>query len=336
VTDVRLLVLGGTAWLGRTVATEAVGRGHDVTCLARGESGAAAPEVRFVPADRDRADAYDQVAEQSWDAVIDVARQPGQVRRAVARLEPVTGHYLFVSSANVYANQRDLGQVESAPLLAALTSDVAGMELYGEAKVACEEAVTATFGPERSLLARAGLIGGPGDPSGRSGYWPWRFARPSNPDGVVLVPDAPQVPTALIDVRDLAGWLVSCAESGLAGAFNAAANQMTLSEHLARARGVAGHTGRLRAASPEWLVEHGVASWSGPVSLPLWLADPDWQGMNARDASRAHDAGLEPRRLEETLADTLAWELSRPEPGPHGAGLTDDEERGLLQVLADA
>jgi 2'-hydroxyisoflavone reductase len=333
----RFLVLGGTAWLGRTIATDAAARGHGVACIARGESGDGAPGVRFVRADRDRADAYDQVAGEHWDAVIDVGRQPGHVRRAVARLEPVADHYLFVSSANVYASQRELNADESAPRLEPLQSDVMDtMEVYGEAKVACEDTVTAVFGPNRSLVARVGLIGGPGDSSGRSGYWPWRFARPSNPEGVVLVPDAPDLPTALIDVRDLAAWLVTCAESGTAGVFNAGANQMLLPEHLAVARAVAGHTGQVFSAPPTWLIQQGVQNWSGTTSLPLWLDDRDWYGMNARDTSRAHAAGLVSRPLDQTLVDTLAWELSRPQPGPHGAGLTDEAEEALLNAAADA
>jgi 2'-hydroxyisoflavone reductase len=330
----RLLILGGTAWLGRTISADAVDRDHEVTCLARGESGVVPPGVRWVRADRDEVDAYDQVVGERRDAVIDVGRQPGQVRRAVAALEPVAGRYLFVSSAIVYADQRTLNQDESAPLLAPLTADVMdSMADYGEAKAACEQAVLNGFGPDRSLLVRAGLIGGPGDPSGRSGYWPWRFATPSNPDAVVLVPDAPGLPSALIDVRDLAAWLVTCAEGGTAGVFNAGANQMPLAEHLAVARTVAGHAGPLESAPPRWLGEHGVANWSGPKSLPLWLDDPDWYGMNARDTSRARAEGLRCRPLEATLADTLDWELSRPQPGPHGAGLTDEEERALLTAL---
>ena len=331
----RLLVLGGTAWLGRAIANEAVARGHEVTCLARGASGAAPPNVRFLQADRDSSHAYDDVGHEKWDAVVDVARQPGQVRRAAAALEPVVGRYVFVSSANVYASQRELDQDESAALLPPLASDVMeSMDRYGEAKVSCEQAITSQFGPDRTLIARAGLIGGPGDPFGRSGYWPWRFARPSNRAGAVLVPDALDVPTAMIDVRDIAAWLVTSAETGTTGVFNAGANRLPLGEHLAMARAVAGHTGPVVAASAEWLAGHGVHSWMGPASLPLWLDDPDWYGMNARDTDRARAAGLRARPLAQTLADALAWERSRPTPGPHGAGLTDDEERRLLDALA--
>lgn len=265
-----------------------------------------------------------------------MSRQPGHVRRAVARLEPVADRYIFVSSGNVYASQREPDQDESAPLLAPLGSDrMDTMDDYGEAKVACEDAVTARFGPGRSLVVRVGLIGGPGDISGRSGYWPWRFARPSNPEGVVLVPETPDLPTALIDVRDLAAWLVTCAESGATGVFNAGANQMAMPDHLAVARMVAGHTGQLRSAPPRWLSDHGVGNWSGPKSLPLWLDDRDWYGMNARDTSTARAAGLVARPLEQTLADTLAWELSRSQPCPHGAGLTDEEEQNLLEAFTD-
>src|SRR6478672_5989121 len=151
---VRLLVLGGTAWLGRAIAEDAAARGHEVTCLARGTSGGAPVNVRFLRADRDSSHAYDDASHEQWDAVVDVARQPGQVRGAVAALAPVVGRYVFVSSANVYASQRELDQDESAALLPPLASDVMeSMDRYGEAKVACEQAITAQFGPH---LDRAG------------------------------------------------------------------------------------------------------------------------------------------------------------------------------------
>lgn len=329
-----LLVLGGTAWLGREIAKEAIARGHAVTSLARGTAGASADGARLVIADRDRPDAYDRVVGQRWDAVVDVARQPGHVRRAVRALEPVAARYLFVSSGNVYASQREVGQDEDAALLAPLQADAMdSMEQYGEAKVACEQAVLGGFGTENGLVSRAGLIGGPGDWSGRSGYWPWRLAHPSHPSGTVLVPDDPLVPTGVIDVRDLATWLVTCAEIGTTGVFNAGARPIPLADHLAIARSVAGHTGPLEPAPPSWLHQHGVQSWMGPRSLPLWLDDPDWYGMSARSTDRARAAGLLTRPLEDTLADTLAWERSLPAPGPHGAGLTDEEERQLLEIL---
>jgi 2'-hydroxyisoflavone reductase len=150
----------------------------------------------------------------------------------------------------------------------------------------------------------------------------------------VLVPDAPDVPTAVIDVRDLAAWLIRCAEAGTAGVFNAGGNPLPLADHLTLARAVAEHTGPLVEAPGDWLGKQGVQNWSGPRSLPLWLDDPDWYGMNARDTTRARAASLVTRPLEQTLIDTLVWELARLTHGPHGAGLTDDEERDLLTALA--
>jgi nucleoside-diphosphate-sugar epimerase len=329
----RLLILGGTAWLGRELAAAALEQGHEVTCLARGSAGAVVPGARLVRADRDREDAYGEVAGQPWDAVLDVARQPSQVRSGVANLQAVSARYLFVSTGNVYADHRTPDQNEDAPLLHPLEGDaMSSPEDYGGAKVACEQAVLGGFGAGRSLIARAGLIAGPGDESGRSGYWPWRFCSPAGEDGAVLVPDDPRQQSQLIDVRDLATWLVRCAGDGTAGVFNAVANGMSLSEHLAVARNVAGHKGPIVPASTEWLIGQGVNSWAGPRSLPLWVDDPDWFGFTARNTSRAEAAGLSARPLKETLTDILRWELSRPQPGPHGAGLTDSEERELLAL----
>lgn len=326
----QILVLGGTGWLGHTVAATAVARGHDVTCLARGASGDVPDGVRLVRADRDTSDAYREVASDSWDGVVDVARHPGHVRGAVAALADRVDRWVFVSTGNVYANHRDIGEDEDAPLLRALVGDrLPSPEEYGAAKVACEQAVRARLG-KRAVIARAGLIGGPGDKSGRSGYWPWRFAHPSNDAGEVLVPSA-DLETSLVDVRDLAAWLVRCIEDAtVTGAIDAIANRMPLADYLSVARRVAHHTGPLVRVDDRWLVDHGVAEWAGPRSLPLWLSDPDWRGFAGRSGRKAVAHGLAPRPLEETLADTLAWEEQLPVPGPHGAGLTDAEERELL------
>ena len=344
----ELLILGGTAWLGHQTAVAALAAGHDVTCAARGSSGGPPPGTDFLRVDRDAGDGLAAVAGRRWDAVIDVSRQPGQVRRAVRDLKTAAGFYVFVSTGNVYASQRESGQDEDAPLLAPLAADVMdSMESYGPAKVACEQAVAEGFGAGSHAIARAGLIGGPGDTSGRSGYWPLRFAR----DGPVLVPDAPNQPTQLIDVRDLAQWLVEVAEGRTAGVFNAMGETVPFSAHLAEAAAAAEarETGAqdARAAEPalpritvparqDWLREQGVNEWSGPRSLPLWLEDPDWHGMNARSNARARSAGLRLRPLRQTLQDTLAWEEAAGVARPRGAGLTPEEERELLARLAEA
>ena len=327
----RILVLGGTAWLGGTVARAALDAGHDVTCLARGVS---VPEgAELVRADRDHLDAYDAVADRAWDGVVDVARQPRHVRGAVRALADRTGRWVFVSTGNVYADHATIDADESAALLDPLSGDMDTMEEYGAAKAACEAAVRKACG-DRAVIARAGLIGGPGDESGRSTYWPWRFAHPSSAAGAVLVPDS-TIASSVIDVRDLARWLVEAAGGEHEpGTYDAIANRCTLAEHLAAARAVAGHTGRVVAAPDAWLAEHGVEEWAGPRSLPLWLHDPEWLGFAARSGAKIAAAGLDPRPLAHTLADALAWEESRSTSGPHGAGLTDEEERALLADLS--
>lgn len=157
---------------------------------------------------RDQPKAYDRVAAEPWDVVVDVSGQPGQVRAATAALIARTGFFVFISTGNVYADHSIPGQDETAPLLLPLAVDVMkSRESYGEAKVACERHVLDAFSPDRTLIVRAGLIGGPGDTSDRTGYWPLRFARPAAPDGSVLVPDAPGECIQVVDVRDLADGL---------------------------------------------------------------------------------------------------------------------------------
>lgn len=331
----KLLVLGGTAWLGRTVALTARDHGDVVTCLARGQSGTAPGGVRVVTADRDEPSGYDEVRGEDWDAVIDLARQPGHVRSAARALAECAAHAVFVSSISAYADHSRPGADESTPLLPALTQAVVpDPAAYGAAKVAGEQTVQTAFGPDRCLLVRAGLIGGPGDSSGRSGYWPTRFADPAGEDGAVLIPDAPDQPTQLIDVRDLAAWLRAAAAAGVPGAIDAVGPSMPLSRHLSIAAAVAGHSGGIVAADPEWLQRKDVMPWAGPRSLPLWLPGQAFAGFAARTGLAARAAGLQTRPLHETLADTLAWEAASGHRGPHGAGLTVDEERALLDAWA--
>ncbi|GGR68364.1 nucleoside-diphosphate-sugar epimerase [Nocardioides luteus] len=326
----QILVLGGTAWLGRTITATALELGHEVTCLARSASGAVPDGAGFVRADRDKPGAYDQVAEQRWDGVIDLTRQPGHARDATEALAGTTDRWVLVSTGNVYRSHARLDDDETAPTLDPLEADaMESSDDYGPAKVACEQAVLDVLG-DRAVIARAGLIGGPGDESGRSGYWPWRFAHPADDSGSVLVP-ASEIQTSLIDVRDLAAWIVGAAAGEHAtGVYDAVANRMSLPDYLKVAREVAGHEGPTVPVTDAWLLEQGVAEWMGPKSLPGWIADPDWRGFAAHQGARIAANGLAPRPLAETLRDVLAWEEARPEPGPHGAGLSDEEEQALL------
>ena len=282
----------------------------------------------FVRADRDHEDGLAAAAHRPWDAIIDLSRQPGQVRRATRDL---TGeHWVFVSTGNVYARFDRLEQDESAPLLDPLAGDVmADMEQYGAAKVACEDAIRAAAAT--STVVRSGLIGGPGDASGRTGYYPWRFAHPTGPE--VLVPPDLDFPCALIDVDDLAGWIVHAARARLDGAFNATGPTTPLGEVLALAQRVAVGTASPRPVPGDVLAEAGVSSWMGPRSLPLWIDDSAWRWFATMDTTAAREQGLISRPLGETLARTLEYEERRDQP--RQAGLTDDDEVMLRQLLTD-
>ena len=322
----RMLVLGGTAWLGGEITRAALAAGWSVTCLARGASGGVPDGADLVPADRTRPDGYDAVRGADWDAVVDVARQPGQVRSAVAALGARADHWSFVSTGNVYA---DLSGplAEDSPLREAVAGDVAGMEEYGEGKVACEHAVS---GLPHHLVWRAGLIGGPGDPSDRFGYWVSRLALAA--DGPVLVPDVPAQPVQVVDVRDLAAWVVRAARDRVTGRLNAVGDQVPFATVLDLAAEAATFTGRRVPADPRWLLDHDVEHWMGERSLPLWLPD-DFLGMVQMSPARAREAGFGCRPLAETLAATLADERARGLDRPRRAGLSRAEELELLAAL---
>ena len=300
--------------MGGRVATTAVDRGHDVTALARGHSGTAPAGVTFVRADRDVPGAYDAVSGRQWDAVIDVARQPGQVRGAVEALGSHAGHWVSCPPARSTPTTTSRAPT-SLPGCSQPTRATSPHRSPTGRKVACEEALLQARGPEGALIARAGLIGGPGDHSGRTGYWPLRFAHDRGRLGAR--PGHPHLGTQVIDVRDLAAWLVESAEVRRSGILNAAGEVVPLEAHLETARAVAGHTGPLVTVSSQWLVEHGVEEWSGDRSLPLWLHSEGWEAFAARDASAARSAGL--------LRDL--WRRPWPTPWPGSSG-RDPDGRG--------
>ncbi|MFK4729063.1 NAD-dependent epimerase/dehydratase family protein [Agromyces mediolanus] len=325
----EILILGGTQWLGRELAREALRRGHAVTCLARGEGGEVAPGARLVIADRSRLDAYDAVAAQHWDAVLDVTRQPGFARRAAAALAGTAERAVVISSGNVYAHHDEPGADESAELLPPLESDESDPESYGEAKSAIELAYREAFG-DRALLVRPGLIGGPGDASGRSGYWVARAARGDEP---MLVPAIRDAAAQLVDVRDLVAWTIDAVERGLGGAFNLVGDRSSFGAVHDAALAVGGFGGDLVEAEPAWLAEQGVAEWAGPDSLPLWIIDPGWRAFQDRSNAAARREGFAPRPIEETLADVLAWEREQGLDRERRAGLTAERERELVALL---
>lgn len=323
-TDV--LILGGTGWLSGRIAERWMDAGASVTCLARGRRGAPYG-ARLVAADRDATDAYDAVRDRDWDEVVDISSRPEHVGAAVAALAGSTRHWTYISSVSVYAAQDEEGADESAALAEPAAT---GEEYdYSRAKAACEASVRAAFA-HRAAIVRPGLIVGPGDPTDRFGYWVARFALAGA--GPVLVPDAPDARSQVVDVDDVAAFVVTLGRERFSGSVNVVGDSLSLAGVLSAAREVAGHSGEVVAASPAWLTAHDVAQWAGPRSLPLWLPE-DVPGFATRSNARYRLLGGTLRPLRETLARTLADERERGLDRPRAAGLTRADELALVAEL---
>lgn len=321
----RVLILGGTAWLGREIAEQLVAQGGEVTCLARGESGAVPNGVTFVRSDRRLPGAYDLDVGNVWDEIIELSYEADLVTGALEALADSTQHWTLVSSVSVYASNAEPGADEDAVLVE--PSDV---DDYAHAKVAAERATTEVVG-DRLLIVRPGLIAGPGDMSDRFSYWVSRLAQAL--DDPVLVPDSHGRYVQFIDVRDLAGWLISAGHRRLTGIYNAVGNSRELSTVLMAAAQVAGYTGELIPADDDWLTAHNVNYWAGPRSLPLWLPRSD-AAFAQRSRSRFLDAGGTERNLMQTLEDVLADERARGLDRERRSGLTRGEESLLLDEFS--
>jgi len=326
-TDV--LILGGTGWLGGRVATAWLDAGASVTCLARGARDAPYGG-RLVRADRTAPGAYDEVRTRDWDEVVDVSSRAAHVAAAAGALRESARHFTYVSSVSVYARDDEPGADERAALAdPADPADPGADGDYAGQKAAAEDAVRAAFG-HRGAIVRPGLIVGPGDPTDRFGYWPARFALAGAEP--VLVPDEPDARVQVIDVDDLAAFIVAIGRAGFTGAVNAVGASVPLGEVLRLAREASGHTGDLVAASPEALLAHGVGYWAGPRSLPLWLP-AEATGFATRSNATYRLLGGALRPLDETIARTLDDERSRGLDRARAAGLIRREEIELIAAL---
>jgi 2'-hydroxyisoflavone reductase len=316
----KLLVLGGTKFLGRHVVEAALERGHDVTIFHRGETnrGLFGDRVEEVLGDRDGG--LGALESGRWDAVVDTSGYFPRIVGASAKLlAGRADHYTFVSSISVYADfSTGPNERSSLATLEDETIEELGEEhqYYGGLKVLCEQAVEREF-PGRALVVRPGLIVGPHDPTDRFTYWAERLAR----GGEILAPGPPERVVQFVDVRDLAGWIVQAVEERRTGVFNATSEGVSLGELLAGAE--------VTWVADEFLVEHGVGEW---IELPLWIADPSWVGHNQVDVSRAVAAGLRFRPVAETLRDTAAWAATRENGQERAAGLAPERERALLEA----
>lgn len=329
----RMLVFGGTVFVSKAVAAEAVRRGHDVVCAARGTSGVVPDGATLARIDRDAPDALAALVGERFDAVVDTSiMSHAWVVDALAALGATAGHWTFVSSISVYADEVTPGQRPGAPVVepraahATLADRDADPGLYGAIKVASENAVRDAL-DDRAFIVRPGLITGPGDRSDRFGYWPARFVR----GGRAVVPDVEQ-DVQYVDVRDLAAWIVTGAEQRLAGTFDAIGPRWALRDLLADVAASVGSDAELVPVPPDRLADAGVGPWMGPRTLPLWLP-PESVGIAAHDPAPAREAGLRARPLDDAVAGALAHERALGLHRPRKAGLTPAEEAEVLAAL---
>jgi len=328
----RVLVLGGTHFLGRHIVEALLARAHDVTLFHRGNTGLDLfPEASRVLGDR--ATDLDRLPPDArWDAVVDVAAYvPKDVAASAGTLRERAARYVFVSSVSVFDLDRPEID-ESSPMLdlpADASRDVMVPETYGALKRLCELEAIAAFGADRTLVVRPGLIVGPYDPTDRFTYWPLRFAR----GGDVLVPDDLDARTQWIDARDIADFITLAIERGIAGEVNVVgpSRPTTLRDLFADCAEGAGVASRLVAVPVETLDAHGVKGWS---DLPCWIArGRGYDAITHVCPMRAEAMGLRHRPLATTLSDTLRWARDARTNVPLEAGLTPEREADILAAL---
>lgn len=324
----KLLVIGGTRFVGRHFVEAALGARHEVTLFHRGRSNPGLFEVEEILGDRD-AD-LDRLTGRRWDAVVDTCGYFPRLVRASAEALRDSGRYAFVSTISVYADSPHptrenaaLLRFDGPPPEEAVTS-----ETYGPFKTLCEEAAIEAFGADRTLILRPGLIVGPHDPTDRFTYWVDRFMD----DEPVLIPDRGDQPTQFIDARDLATFFVSLLESGETGIFNATGPEAPTTmakvwEACARHAGGRAHPVQVES---DFLGENSVRYWQ---DLPFVV--PPGESFPIADTTKARAKGLSFRPLVETIEDTAAWRRTVGRP-PLATGLDRERERALLAMAREA
>ncbi len=325
----RILIIGGTRFLGRHLVESALAHSHDVTLFNRGKSNPGLfPQLETIIGDREQD--VNKLAGRIWDAVIDVAGYaPRIVRLSAEILKENVARYVFISTISVYADFKTVGIDESYPVgkLENETVEEITGETYGPLKALCEQAVQDIYG-ERALIVRPGLIVGPHDPTDRFTYWPVRVAR----GGDVLAPQKPEAAIQVIDVRDLADFTIKLIQDNASGIYNATGPDygLTIGKLLEVSKQASNSNADFKWASVDFLNQHKVEAWS---DMPTWVPDDEeGVGFSRIDVSKAINAGLKFRPLEETVRDTLAWAQTRPVDYEWRAGLTAERE---TQALAD-
>lgn len=323
----RILILGGTGFLGRHLVQAALERQHTVTLFNRGLSHPKLfPQVEQIHGDRERD--LQLLHGRIWDAVIDSNGQiPRQVHESASLLAESTSHYTFISTTSVYADFTVAPIDELSPLskLKDTAIETQTRETYGARKALCEHYAEQAL-PNRVLVIRPGLIVGPHDPTDRFTYWPHRIAQ----GGQVLAPGNPEQPVQFIDVRDLAAWCIAMAEARRTGVYNAKGpgSPLTMRQLLECCRQVSGGNAQFEWVDEQFLLEQEVMPY---LQLPLWVPS-EMVGFARVDCSKAIAEGLHFRPRTETIQDTLDWDATRPANNVLHAGLAPEHEQQLLRA----
>ena len=317
---VKLLVLGGTKFLGRATVDAALARGHEVTLFNRGETN---PEL-FPDTEKLRGDRTQDLSAldgREWDAVVDPSGYvPAVVRASAEKLSGQAGYYLFVSSLSAYADRsKPMVEGDAVEQLGDMPEDrlLEDYSNYGALKALAEQAVAETF-PDAHANVRPGLIVGPHDPTGRFTYWPHRVAR----GGDVAAPAPPGDKVQFIDVRDLAEWMVGLCEQRATGEFNAVNDGVAWSDLLDTCREVSGSDARFVWIEGKFLLDQEIGQW---MELPLWIEDESDKGLHRADTARAKATGLTTQALSDTVQATLDHAETTD-----SAGLSAEREAALL------